>query len=450
MRPPTAPPLLRLYRRSPGADHGRVGNVGFWGISGERRATGRAAVPSDETVTAPARSLLPRPDPRRLRAVAAVLAFGLGVTACSGAGRATRDAANPASPGAPGATTVAPSRSAAPLTPLARRVRADVLVVAAKGIPATEVSKLAKLAPGGFTTVRIGTVEISGRRLEAVAVDPARFRAFTPQGTAEATPVWQAVARGEMVVEHDVAKALRLPLGDHVIVTGGVPTTLRVGALATTGLPHADVIVSLAVGDHLGAFTGTGAVLSSGTQDPTRLAAAVRGVVGTVPRIDLLSEPEGGQLAFLSGGRAARKFGAFSYRYHADGTIEPDARWVRANIVSARIPILGSVLCHRLMVPQLRAAFTEIQRAGLGGTIRHRDYGGCYVPRFIERNPSRSVSLHTWGIAIDLNVATNGVGTAGDIDRRIVAIFEKWGFRWGGRWAEPDPMHFELGALLKL
>jgi hypothetical protein len=35
------------------------------------------------------------------------------------------------------------------------------------------------------------------------------------------------------------------------------------------------------------------------------------------------------------------------------------------------------------------------------------------------------------------------------MDPRVVAIFEKWGFRWGGRWTKPDGMHFELAAVLR-
>jgi hypothetical protein len=34
------------------------------------------------------------------------------------------------------------------------------------------------------------------------------------------------------------------------------------------------------------------------------------------------------------------------------------------------------------------------------------------------------------------------------MDARIVEIFDRWGFAWGGRWSRPDGMHFELGALL--
>ena len=58
--------------------------------------------------------------------------------------------------------------------------------------------------------------------------------------------------------------------------------------------------------------------------------------------------------------------------------------------------------------------------------------------------------MHTWGLALDLNVPTNQRGTRGDMDPRVVAIFKRWGFRWGGEFhTVPDPMHFELAALVK-
>ncbi|MGH2726880.1 MAG: M15 family metallopeptidase, partial [Actinomycetota bacterium] len=29
-------------------------------------------------------------------------------------------------------------------------------------------------------------------------------------------------------------------------------------------------------------------------------------------------------------------------------------------------------------------------------------------------------------------------------DPRLVALMERWGFTWGGRWLVPDGMHFEF------
>ena len=35
------------------------------------------------------------------------------------------------------------------------------------------------------------------------------------------------------------------------------------------------------------------------------------------------------------------------------------------------------------------------------------------------------------------------------MDRTVVAVFKKWGFRWGGDWRYTDPMHFELGTIIR-
>jgi hypothetical protein len=140
-------------------------------------------------------------------------------------------------------------------------------------------------------------------------------------------------------------------------------------------------------------------------------------------------------------------FGSFSYTYTADGSIQPDPGWVSQYIRTESVPILGSVTCHKLMIPQLRAALQQVVDAGLADQIHPGEYGGCYVPRFIASDPSNPVSLHTWGIAIDLNVPGNQRGTVGEIDPRIVSTFKSWGFAWGGDWGYTDPMHFELARL---
>jgi hypothetical protein len=140
-------------------------------------------------------------------------------------------------------------------------------------------------------------------------------------------------------------------------------------------------------------------------------------------------------------------FGSFTYTYTADGQIQPDPAWVAEYIRTETVPILGEVTCHKRMLPQLRAALQQIVDSGLAGEIHPEEYGGCYVPRFIASDPSNPVSLHTWGIALDLNVPGNQRGVAGEIDRGVVAIFKSWGFAWGGDWDYTDPMHFELARL---
>ncbi|MFN2593942.1 MAG: M15 family metallopeptidase, partial [Actinomycetota bacterium] len=142
--------------------------------------------------------------------------------------------------------------------------------------------------------------------------------------------------------------------------------------------------------------------------------------------------------------------GTMHYLIQKNGFIKPDPTGVNAYIVNANVPLLGTVTCNRLMIPQLVSALAAIERQGLSATIDPGDYGGCYVPRFVDRDPSLPLSMHAFGLAIDLNVSQNPLGTAGHMDPRVVAIFEKWGFRWGGNFtSRPDPMHFEVERLVQ-
>jgi hypothetical protein len=342
------------------------------------------------------------------------------------------------------------ANGATDVAPLSTRLRPDVLVSGKRTFSPSAIRKLAALSPsGGSVVFRAGDIKVAGHTVHAVAVDPSTFRRFTAQGTAEATPVWLSVARGEAVVSHALAKGLKLPLGGQAPVAPlkGKAFTLRVGAFATSAVPETDVIVDEEQGRALGLPKATGMLLTAGqATDPVTLAGRVRAITGKGAQVDLLTPPAANPVAFLTGSRAAKAFGAFSYRYFPDGTIQPDNRWVSENIVTARVPVFGRVTCHRLMIPQLRGALADVEAAGLAGSLH--TYDGCYVPRFIERNPDRSISLHTWGIAIDMDASTNYRGIKGTMDPKIVEIFKRWGFRWGGDWSYSDPMHFELGALL--
>ena len=378
-----------------------------------------------------------------LRGTAALLACFAAV-ACQGGTPAHPTSAVTAQGNQPVVETV--NRPAVALPALtAPRLRPDVLVTVKRSMSPKEVHAVAILAPGSvvFST---GAVRVNGTAVHVASVSPATFRRFAAKGTAESTAVWQAVADGGMIASHAAAKKLHLSLGRDVRVGGKQWLTLRLGALATTGIPDTDLVVDSATGAKLGLKGATAVLLNAGKADPVSLASRVRRITGKGAHVDLLTPPTANPIAFLTGSRAARAFGAFSYRYYPDGTIEPDAAWVRANIVTARVPIIGMVTCHRLMIPQLRGALQDVQNAGLASSIH--SYDGCYVPRFIERDPSHAISLHTWGIAIDLDASTNGRGSRGTMDPRVVQIFKQWGFRWGGDWSYSDPMHFEIGALL--
>ena len=88
------------------------------------------------------------------------------------------------------------------------------------------------------------------------------------------------------------------------------------------------------------------------------------------------------------------------------------------------------------IVPQLRGAMQELRAAGLGHLIR--SFHGCFVPRFISRDPTSLLSHHSWGIAFDTNLAGNYYGDPPHQDPRLVDVLDDWGFLWGGLFVVPD------------
>ena len=124
--------------------------------------------------------------------------------------------------------------------------------------------------------------------------------------------------------------------------------------------------------------------------------------------------------------------GTFSYSVLGGGRIAPEPAWVPPDIRTETVPILGAVTCHRRDLPAAAGRAARDRRAGLADEIHPGEYAGCYYPRFIA--DTTTLSNHSFGLALDLNVPGNQRGTVGEMDRGVVAIFKKWGFAWGGDW----------------
>jgi hypothetical protein len=115
----------------------------------------------------------------------------------------------------------------------------------------------------------------------------------------------------------------------------------------------------------------------------------------------------------------------------------PDPAWTRANLVTRRLPLLGRVRCHRLVVGDLGNAMAELQRQRLGALVdagAFRRQGGCWSPRLLRDGRGGKLSRHAWGIAVSLKVAG---------DERLIDTMARHGFVWGGGFARPDATHFE-------
>ena len=57
------------------------------------------------------------------------------------------------------------------------------------------------------------------------------------------------------------------------------------------------------------------------------------------------------------------------------------------------------------------------------------------------------MSLHSWGIAIDVNAFENGLNQIPKLSPGFVKCFTDAGFEWGGTWKRKDGMHFQLAKI---
>jgi hypothetical protein len=283
--------------------------------------------------------------------------------------------------------------------------------------------------------------------LTAFAVEVDDFRPLTPDVTAQTVGVWQRLLDGDVLVRHDVAHDLGLELGGTVILRtadGTVP--VRVGAFAANGAPPlADLLVPREVSALLGVGGTNTLVVAADQAAPETLAERLRAATGGA--VDVLQAPAPQRSAPKTTGSVTLE--PFSYTSRGDGTIRIDPAWVQRNIVTIEVPRLGTARCHRAMVPQLMQALREVEEAGLYGHFKREQFAGCFMPRHILWNPNRGLSMHAWGLAIDFNSIDNAFGKRPVMDPRIVQIFERWGFEWGGDWSTPDGMHFQLARIVE-
>lgn len=101
------------------------------------------------------------------------------------------------------------------------------------------------------------------------------------------------------------------------------------------------------------------------------------------------------------------------------------------------------IYCNRDMVKHLEQAFRNIINRGLINQLRTWD--GCFNIR--KKRGAASRSLHSWGIAIDINAAWNQFGKTPTMSKELVQCFTDAGFDWGGTWKKPDGMHFQLSRI---
>ncbi len=287
--------------------------------------------------------------------------------------------------------------------------------------------------------------------LDAAAVDPRSFAPFLPLGD---RATLAAVARGQGILGATSA-ALR-GLGPGATLDFGNGARVRVAAvLPDEVVGAAELVVSRKTGRSLGIDTSRYLLLRPtgrhGVRTATTLAHRLQPLLpATLGSNRSVQVRAPGDTPYFRAGDSVLPpvlvktvFGEFAARPAPSnpGALEVDPSWIDRHVVTTRVPVLGTVTCHRGVLGQLRGAMRELAAAGREMTVR--SYHGCYVPRFIGWDDTNMLSYHSWGIAFDLNLRDNLRGAEPPQDPSLVAVLERWGFQWGGRWIVPDGNHFE-------
>lgn len=365
----------------------------------------------------------------------------------------------PAAPVSTSTATASPTTSPSPTAPPSVADSDDHVLLAwtAAGLPQGFPDRVAALPHvQSTTTVAGGRVDLVASHdplgapiddypddwvvpLDALAIDPTSYADFVP-------PADQATIEdlepGSALLGSTSAELRRLDVGDTATLTGG--HTLRIaGVVDDAVVGAAELVVARDDAHRLGISTDR-FMLVAHRGERTELEAGIRGAATAEVRV---RGP--GETPWLRHGDAVlpqslvkARFGEFAYRPGPDGRdVVQDPAWIDEHIVTVEVPVLGQVRCHRGLAKQVRGAFEEIADNGLGHLVDPDTFEGCHHPRLIRSGgmPSR----HAWGIALDLNAATNPTGLDSGQDPRLVETFARWGLTWGGFWLVPDPMHVE-------
>jgi hypothetical protein len=355
-----------------------------------------------------------------------------------------------------------PHRPGTKPTPAAVLGRAPVPTLLAwtpGGLPQGYVAAVRHLPTvRAVTAVRSGVAWMSGWRdpsgragrpeagfrlpVEVAAIRPQTYARFLPPADRALVRRPDAVVLGRTFADlHGLGAGSALVVGGMRLLVDGVLNDELVGA-------H-EVVVTGPAGRRLGVVRPRYVLVAPGQGvPPAKVESALGRLVPAGLRVRIRAPGETPVFrhgdAVLPQVRLKEIFGEFAAAPRPDGTLALDPHWVRANIRTTHVPILGEIRCHRLVVPLIRGALQDLARRGLGHLVDPGDYGGCFFPRFIARDAGSGISHHSWGVAIDINVSQGLPGRQPSIDPRVVDAFEDWGFKWGGDFLVPDGTHFEF------
>jgi hypothetical protein len=129
------------------------------------------------------------------------------------------------------------------------------------------------------------------------------------------------------------------------------------------------------------------------------------------------------------------------------GEIRIDPKWVQKHIVSADLPVLGTVQCNGKVVGLLKQAMFELKKNNEEGLVT--DIGDCYQPIASPDDPEGPLTARAFGGSIDLNPRENQPGDTPNQPETLVQTMFHHGFGWGGKDAYPQGALFRYRSTKK-
>lgn len=274
--------------------------------------------------------------------------------------------------------------------------------------------------------------------VETIAFDPASYAPFTPP---DVRHFFAAPSAGSVILSETSARLRTIGPGGTLHFEDGRSFTVA-AVVSDEIIGGAEVAVSVDEGllvapprYVLARYRGDRRAIEVAIRAglPADIAIRVRGP-GETP---LFRHGD----AVLAQAQIKERFGEFAYRPDSGQGFEIDPAWRQENIVTAEVPLLGTMHCHRAIIPLVTGAMQELVDRGLEHLVDPATFRGCFNPRFIASR--RDLSRHAWGVALDINWGANPTGLASAQDPRLVETMDRWGFTSGHDWLISDPGHFE-------
>jgi hypothetical protein len=145
---------------------------------------------------------------------------------------------------------------------------------------------------------------------------------------------------------------------------------------------------------------------------------------------------------------AEAKYGKFKFKSMTNGRVHISPKWVKDSIVTVTLHTGKKIRLHKAIAADFVETFKK--------ACDESGYTPKSVQTFVKRhtmwNPTRSLSAHSWGVAVDFDPSSNPMGgkikSTGKPSRlrkhpKFAQVFKADGWTWGGDWRMKDDMHFE-------